>query len=476
MWGLIGLSILLLLSELAFEDTFAALPVLGLLDNALLWLFVVELLLRVGSYRPAELDIFAYNRARWARAQILGRVRYCLNPLTLIDIATVLALVPALRGLRALRLLRLLRSPVLFRRLTPLSGSIQAFRDNGLLFTLAFGILGVTTITGGLSLFLLERKVNPAISDMADGMWWALVTITTVGFGDIAPVTPVGRLLAAVLMVGGMFTLALFAGVVGSTLLSAILSIQEEQFRMSHTADHVIIVGYDPGARMLLDAILTEVDTERHELVLFSDRERPPGLPPAFRWVRGDATKESEMGKVRLALASAVVLVGSRELSPQAADARTILTAFTIRSYLSKQTSKRKAAVYMVAEILDSENVAHARTAGADEVIETTRLGFSLISHALQQRGSADVLSLISTPGAQSLYLGEEPDEVDLPAPFHQVAIQIKELTGALLIGLHDPRTGKVFLNPTTNTIVERAHVLIYLAQAPIPHDEPPPP
>ena len=67
--------------------------------------------------------------------------------------------------------------------------------------------------------------------------------------------------------------------------------------------------------------------------------------------------------------ASAVVIIGSRALLPQQADANTILTAFTVRRYLSQQTGhqERKRALYVIAEVLDEENVEHARTAGVDE-------------------------------------------------------------------------------------------------------------
>lgn len=100
--------------------------------------------------------------------------------------------------------------------------------------------------------------------------------------------------------------------------------------------------------------------------------------------MQGDPTKESELNKVRIDRAAALVVAGARHVSPQQADAITLLTLFTIRSYLKAQRSAKRRfhPVYVVAEILDSENVDHARTAGADEVIETRRLGFSLLAHA----------------------------------------------------------------------------------------------
>lgn len=172
------------------------------------------------------------------------------------------------------------------------------------------------------------------------------------------------------------------------------------------------------------------------------------------------------MDKVRMAYAAAAILVGRRSLLPQAADAATILTAFTIRSYLRKHpiAQRRSHPLYVVAEILDEENVAHAHTAGADEVIETTRLGFSMLTHAIVQRGSADIMSKITAAGAHSLYLGRITG-IALPAPFAQVADKIKADTGVLVIGVAGSTINSEILNPPDDHTVTEDMRVIYLAE-----------
>lgn len=468
-WVLIVLSILLFLVEIAFfEGDEPALLIWA--DQILLWVFAVEISLRVVTYRPPETDLYILPPADRLRTLVLGRLRYAVEPLNLVDILTVLALHPALRGLRALRLLRLARSLPIFRYSNPLYGAVRAFGDNALLYAFAFSVLGSAAALGGLSIFLVERETNPAVSTVADGLWWAIVTLTTVGYGDISPTTALGRVVGGTLMVTGMFTLALFAGVVGHTLLNAVLSLQQEQFRMSASINHIVLCNYDAGARMLLDSLLEEVDPEAVDLVIFSPGPRPAGLPPEFRWVSGDPTKESELDKVRMREANAAIVVGPRAKQPQDADSRTILTLFTIRAYLSKDPKQahRRRPLYLVAEVLDAENVAHARAAGADEVIETTRLGFSLLSHALVQRGTGDILGKITSAGAHSLYVGTVPEGVTLPGTFRAVADAVKRSTGAMVIGLHDAESGLDHLNPPADAPVARTSHLIYLAEQPV--------
>jgi voltage-gated potassium channel len=438
------------------------------LDRGILALFALELVLRVGSYRPPSVDLFRWSRARRLRAHLLGRLRFTLRPLILIDVLTVAAVVPALRGLRALRLLRLVRTTRVFPYGDPFRGLDRAVRENALLFTFALSLLGVTVLLGGVTIFLVEGRTNPTIHGVGDGLWWALVTLTTVGFGDISPHTTLGRVVGGVLMVAGLFNLALFAGIVGNTLLAAVLTIREEQVRLSGYVDHYVICGYDLGARMLLDALVAEMPAGAPSLVLFAEGERPPDVPPEFQWVNGDPTKESELDKVRMTHARAAVLVGPRGVRPQVADATTILTAFTIRSYMKARAPDRARPLYVVAEILDAENVGHAEAAGADEVIETTRLGFSLLSHALAIPGTADVMSRVATAGAHSVYVGRAPDAAGLPAPFGEVVARVKQATGALVIGVRDRASGEDEINPPAGSEVRPEAALVYLAESPL--------
>ena len=372
-WTLIFLSVAVLIAEPFFEEGSRGDVILGRIDRVLLWMFAIEVTTRILTFRPPELQVFKKPPLGRLRSEVFSRIRFALTPMMLIDILTVLALVPALRGLRVLRLLRLLRTAKLFRYANPFRGLMSAFEEDRLLFTFAFSVLGTETILGGISLYLVERNSNLEISTIGDGLWWALVTITTVGFGDITPVTTVGRVIGGAMMIGGLFTLALFAGIVGHSLLNAVLSIREEQFRMSGYVNHIVVCGYEMGSGMLLDVLSGEINPEEQRIVLFGPYERPNGLPPEFMWVQGDPTKESELDKARIAHASTVIVTGSRRVVPQQADATTILTVFTIRSALKKSSvaTKRKKPVRVIAEVLDSENVQHARTAGSDEVIET---------------------------------------------------------------------------------------------------------
>lgn len=467
-WGLILLSIAMLVAEPFLpQDPRVTLP-FRIADGILLVIFAFEYMLRVLSYNPPALEVFQAGPLITLRTHVVARVRFAFRPMMLIDLLAVLTLFPELRSLRALRLLRLLRTLPLFRYANPFASITRALEENSLLFIFGFAVLFAETMIGGVSMYFIEKTANPDISSVFDGIWWALVTITTVGFGDITPITPLGRVVGGLLMIAGMLTLAMFAGFVGSSLVHAMLNVREEQFRMGDYVNHIVVLGYDNSSEYLLGLFGTEFDMDETRIVVFEDQERPRELPPSVLWVQGDPTKQSELDKVRLTHARAAVVVGLRHVTPQVADARAILTTFTIRAYLREKeamTADRLRPLYVVTEILDAENVDHARTAGADEVVETRRVGFSMIAHTVRYHGTADAMSRLLLMGSYNPYLGIIPDGVTEEITYSELLVRL-QLTakGALVIGVQPPGEA-VVINPARDYNILPGTHLVYLAE-----------
>ena len=121
--------------------------------------------------------------------------------------------------------------------------------------------------------------------------------------------------------------------------------------------------------------------------------------------------------------ARAVILVAPRSVDTQHADATTILTAFTIRRYMKARSTEnaRVGELYIVAEILEEENVRarpHRRCRRGDRI---QRLGFSLLAHAIAVPGTAAIISRVANSGANNVYLAYPPPDLELPAPFEDV-------------------------------------------------------
>jgi voltage-gated potassium channel len=115
------------------------------------------------------------------------------------------------RAFRLARLVRLVRAGVVLWRVSRNVRGILG--TNGLGYVLA--VTAALIALGGLVAWLAE----PGIGSLEDGLWWALVTATTVGYGDISPKTAPGRLVAAVLMVVGISAFGMLTGAIATYFL-----------------------------------------------------------------------------------------------------------------------------------------------------------------------------------------------------------------------------------------------------------------
>lgn len=121
----------------------------------------------------------------------------------------LLALIPTTRSVRTLRLLRLLRLVRAFAGVARALTTIERLANHRGLVWL-FVAWSAVMVVCSLALYAAENGVNEAVESPLDALWWGVTTMTTVGYGDVYPVTPEGRVAAAVLMVLGI---ALFSAV-----------------------------------------------------------------------------------------------------------------------------------------------------------------------------------------------------------------------------------------------------------------------
>jgi voltage-gated potassium channel len=130
-----------------------------------------------------------------------------------------LALVPPVRGLRVLRLLRLLRLLRAFAGVARALTTVERLINHRGLVWLFAAWLAVMALCS-MGLYLAENGVNVAVSSPMDALWWGISTMTTVGYGDVTPVTPEGRLAAATLMVLGIGLFSAVTATITSFMLA----------------------------------------------------------------------------------------------------------------------------------------------------------------------------------------------------------------------------------------------------------------
>ncbi|NUF64913.1 ion transporter [Acinetobacter bereziniae] len=187
--------------------------------------FTVEYVLRFWSI--AEKEPFESEwKARW---------NYVTSGAAIIDL---LAILPAyinffvhidLRFLRILRLLRLLKLTRYFISLQILLRVIE--REKGSFQAVIF-ILVIMIVMAAAGIYVVEGRAQPEVfSSIPASMWWAVVTLTTVGYGDVTPITPLGRFLGAMITILGVGLAALPAGILANGLANE-LELRKQQLEL----------------------------------------------------------------------------------------------------------------------------------------------------------------------------------------------------------------------------------------------------
>lgn len=161
------------------------------------------------------------------RRPFLGRLRFALTPLALVDLSAVLPFyLPTNADLRVMRMFRMVRMMRVMRiaRVAKLGRYSESFqmllrvvqsKREPLLSSLL--ILLILAVVSATLMFYAEHEAQPkAFSSIPAAMWWAIATLTTIGYGDIYPVTVVGKLMTSVIAVLGIGMFALPTGILGS--------------------------------------------------------------------------------------------------------------------------------------------------------------------------------------------------------------------------------------------------------------------
>jgi voltage-gated potassium channel len=209
-WFDVGLLLLILISIIVvmLETVDSIHQTYGRFFNIAEWiitiLFTIEYLLRIWTIKKASAYIFSF----YGIIDFLSTI-----PKYIAIFFAGANILIALRALRLLRVFRILKLSPFVGESQGLMKALKASRAKISVFLLAVLIL---TVILGTIMYLVEFKQGSGFDNIPKSMYWAIVTLTTVGYGDIAPVTPLGQFIASIIMILGYGILAVPTGIVSA--------------------------------------------------------------------------------------------------------------------------------------------------------------------------------------------------------------------------------------------------------------------
>lgn len=301
---------------------------------------------------------------------------------------------------------------------------------------LLFGSLVALIFLGGFGFALLEATDPSPLIRFGHGIWWAIVTITTVGYGDIVPQTFTGRLLGFILMLTGLISLSLLTATIASVFIERKIR-KEKGLETVTDRNHIVLLGWNRGGEQVLHHLNYRLP-KGTPLVLVNHLP-PEQVDPLLnlfpnlllRFVRGDCQREEILEKANIRQARQVVLLADRSglgLNREQVDQRTLLVALTVRSLNPR--------VKITAELLQAENRPHLQRAQVDDIIVRGEYDSALLACSTESTGLFRILQTLLAPEGHNFWT------VKIPAAFQGRPVRdfsryLLQEHQALLIGLY---------------------------------------
>jgi len=239
-------------------------------------------------------------------------------------------------------------------------------------------------LISGIAVYFVESKINGSpIKSIGDAFWWLLVTISTVGYGDIVPKSEIGKFLGSLTIVVGVAFFTMITGSIASAFVEMRLN-ERRGLGKVREKNHVVILGKNEEISDLIETLMA---LNNKTIVIVSQMEEDEfeelkeHFPQAdLKFVKGDYTKDQVLRRASIQSASSVVILSDTSKTPEEADERALITTLAVRS-LSQN-------VRIIAEVMRTERIKHITRAGANEVIHNGEfnpifLGSFVVSPAL---------------------------------------------------------------------------------------------
>ena len=410
--------------------------------------FTVEYLLRLWVISDFTEDFKeAYEREKnlfKALAEaVKPKLTWAVKPYSIIDL---LAILPILRPLRTFRLLRLLRLLKIFRYSYALKSLTAAVKEEApiIAFIMISLILWIVTIS--VIVYIYEYNAgNEKFHSIFEALYWGIVTISTVGYGDITPITREGKFLASLLISGGIVLVSALTATFSATLINRMNILKGEGLKLNKLKDHLLICGWSESGEELLEEIIRAGLDREKPIVLVTEYDKSELGVDIGKYVlykKGDFTKENVLLEVSAPNASEVVILGERKegLSDRNVDARTALTAMLVK------TMNPKAKIFV--EVLHDENAeVFEKRLGVDGVFIYGKVIGRLIFSSIVTPGVERLLERLLT--AEGSIRKVKVSKLKGVKSFGQ-AIEELRRWGALPLAVE--KEGRVIINPPDST------------------------
>ncbi len=363
-----------------------------------------------------------------------------------VELVASIPLVGPLHALRAARLvsvLRLLRVGVLARRvMRRLHLPATSLSLTGLALA-----VGAFWGASALAFQAFEQGRSASVRSFGDALWWSIVTMSTVGYGDVYPVSTGGRVVAGLTMAFGVGALGTLAGMITSILIE----LQErgsKGLRYVRMKQHVMVLGWNEKARVAVEEVHRDPRFD-DDVVIVAECERNPMERERVAFVRGNPCRRDVLERAGARDAVAAIVL-ARDVNDARSDYETAMAVTTLRAMSNE--------VRISAELVSPDHREFLERAGCDAIIDAVSVSSALLVRGVKDAGVPALIEDLLLASHGSVTLQREAIAEDMIGRRWRDVAAGQVDRGRTALGL--ARANEVIVNPRPEFVVERGDEL----------------
>ncbi len=301
-----------------------------------------------------------------------------------------------------------------------------------------------------ISGFIIHLIEPTNFSTWFEGIWWAIVTVSTVGYGDLAPSTNMGRSVGILLiLVGTGFMTLYFASISAATVKRQNTFL--EGMSVYKGTKHVILVGWNERIRETM--VQLQGMSENSPIVLIDETLfKNPVSYPNVTFIRGNPSDDETLERANIMEAEMIIISADQSKNEIHADMATIITLVTAKGL--------NPSLYTIVEILTKKQIMNANRAGADEIIQSNKLTSFVITNSIVSHGMSQTLLVMldNLAGNKLEYISATADNSGLT---YQECLNKFLIQSILMIGVK--RGDETFINPAPTFQIKPSDELLII-------------
>lgn len=296
-----------------------------------------------------------------------NKIKFLFSPLSIIDL---LAIFPKFRLLRLLKV---------FRYISDINYLFKVFKEKSFEFTLLFGFFAFLVLFSGTSIYLFEGQgINDKIENYYDALYWSVITITTVGYGDISPITSEGKFITMLLIITGIMLISLLTSIITATMTDKLAYIKENNilYKIGRLDSFILVCGYGKMATTTLQ----HLDIVHKKIVVIDNdiQKVTEALDDGYLAIKADATNEEIFDEIDISTKASNILIFT------GSDALNLSVALTVSSI--------KPDIKLFSRAINTSAIDKLKIVGVDEVLSPSKLSAENIYNYLLDKKDETII------------------------------------------------------------------------------------